>query len=172
MSITAAYSYTCAANTGGATSLYLANKADVTSFTLVGSEYTAVTMAGGAVFFEFEVETDSLEFAETVAKGDKRSYSVEQMINGYMPNMSTSQRNALQELIDSSPCGIIAVVLDNNSNKKVVGYSQNFTTKRTAYIESIESTSGVAITDSNGSQFQIKATGNELARIFTGTVPV
>ena len=172
MSITSAYSYTCAPNTGGSTRLYLANKADVTSMTLTGSEYTAITMSGGAVFFEFEVLTDSLEFAENTTRSDQGAYSVEHMVNGYMPNMSTSQRDALQELIDSSPCGIIAIVLDNNSNQKVIGYSENFTNKRTAYIETIESTTGTGITDSNGSQFQIKSTDNELSRIYSGTVPV
>lgn len=172
MSITSAYSYTCAPNTGGATRLYLANVADVASFTLTGSEYSAVTMNSSAVFFEFEVETDSLEFVENTTKGDRRSYSVEHLVNGYMPNMSTSQRDALQELIDSSPCGMIAIVKDNNGNQKVVGYSENFTVNRPAYIETVESSTGATITDSNGSQFQIKSTDNELARIFTGTVPV
>lgn len=172
MSITAAYSFTCTSNTGGATTLYLANIADVSSFTLTGTSYSAVTMVSSAVFFTMEVEIDTLQYLENTTKGDKRAYSIEHMVNGYLTGMGTAQRNALQEWIDASPCGFVAIVKDNNGNQVVMGYSQNFTTGRPAYVETIESDSGVAIADSSGSQFQIKSTDNELARIFTGTVPV
>jgi hypothetical protein len=163
MSLTAGYSYTCAANTGGATSIWLANAADVDTMTKTGDEYSAITMVATKVFYEFEVETDSLEFVENVAKGDRRAYSVEHMANMFFPNNSTDQIASLQDLIDCSPCGLIAVIQDNNGTQRVMGYSETFTNKRSAYVETMEATTGATITDSNGTQVQLKSTDADLA---------
>lgn len=165
MSLTAGYTYTCEANTGGATNIWIANASDITSMTKTGDIYTAITMVATKVFYEFEVETDSLEYVENVAKGDRRSYSVEHMANMFFTKNSSTQGVALQSLIDCSPCGLILVIKDNNGVQKVMGYSEAFGTDRPAYVETIESTTGAAITDSNGSQVQLKSTDADLSLV-------
>lgn len=167
----AAFVKPCENNSGGAFRLYLADVASVTSATLTSGEWSAITMNGVAVFYEYECEQDSIEFRENVSR-EGSSTKVEHEIEFYLPKMATLQRNAIQELIDNSVCGVLAIVVDSNEKKWFVGYSENFTKKRPLYLVSDTTATGKAFTDPNGSTVVLRSIDNEKSRVFTGTVAV
>ena len=171
MSLSSAFTAPCEGNTGGGVNLWLANKADVVSFTEVGGEFTLAVMEAGKTFFKYEMEQDTLEYTNPVSR-ENHSSIINHNIEFYLTKMSTTQRNAVQALIDSSICGLVAIVEDANNNKWVVGYSSNFGTARPLKLASTEGGTGKAFSDMNGTTVNLASSDNELAKVFTGTVPV
>lgn len=171
MAISTAFSLPCENNTGGLVNLWLSDKANVSSFTESGGEYTAVTMTSSNVFYKYEFEQDMAEYTNPATR-ENSSTLVNHNIEFYLTKMSTTQRNAIQALFDSSTCGMVAIAEDANNNKWVVGYSENFGTARPLKIASTEGGTGKAFTDGNGTTVNVASSDNELARVFTGTVPV
>lgn len=167
----AAFAKPCENNSGGAYKLYIADVASVTSATLTSGEWSAITMNGVAVFYEYECEQDTIEFRENVTR-ENYSTRVDHEIEFYLPKMSTLQRNAIQELIDNSICGILAIVVDSNEKQWFVGYSDNFGSARPLKLVSDTTTTGKAFSDNNGSTILLRSTDNEKSRVFTGTVAV
>ena len=171
MSLTTAFALPCENNTGGLVSLYLTDKANVSSFTESGGEWTAVTMNSSAVFYQYEFEQDMAEYTNPASR-ENSSTLVNHNIEFYLTKMTTLQRNAIQAIFDSSTCGIVAIAEDANNNKWVVGYSSNFGTARPLKIASTEGGTGKAFTDGNGTTVNMASSDNELAKVFIGTVPV
>ena len=171
--ITAGFSKTCTARSGGMKTLWLIDQADITSFTLTGSAYSAVTPVVTKVFYKFEFEQDKGSFGEEFENTDTRSNIVTHSINFTLGGIDKTSRDAIQELIDGSVCGIIAIVEDQQGTKYVYGYSENFTTERAMRVSSgSASNSGEAFTDAIENIVVLQSTDNELARTFTGSVPV
>lgn len=171
MSISSAFSLPCSANTGGLVNVWITDKANVSSFTLSGSEYNAVTMVSSAVFYKYEFEQDTGVYRENVSR-ENYSTIVSHELEFYLTKMATAQRDALQDIIDSSTCGMVAICEDANGSKWVVGYSENQLLARPLKVQSMEGTTGAAFTDGNGSSVILASSDTEKARVFTGTVPV
>ena len=171
MSLTTAFALPCENNTGGLVNLWLTDKANVDSFTESGGEWTAVAMNASSVFVKYEFEQDMAEYTNPASR-ENSSTLVNHNIEFYLTKMTTLQRNAIQAIFDSSTCGMVAIAEDANNNKWVVGYSSNFGTARPLKIASTEGGTGKAFTDGNGTTVNIASSDNELAKVFTGTVPV
>lgn len=171
MTITAGLAVPCEARAGGLVRLFLTNRDDVTSFTFAGGFYTNVVMNGGAVFFEFEFEIDTAERRENgVLENGSTKYTHE--IEWFTPKLTTTNRNRLQEIMDASACGMIAIAEDANGIKWVVGYSEKFLKKRALKLQSDASLSGKAFTDLNGSTVIVLSEDTTKDVEFTGTIPV
>jgi hypothetical protein len=171
MALTAGLNIACEARSGGVKTIWLANRDDITSFTLTGSLYSAVTMVGVAVFFKFEFEQDTAERRESVVR-ENGSIAATHEVEFFVPKMSQANRDAISEIIDGSACGVVAIVEDANGTMWVDGYSENYTLFRALKLTSDEALSGKALTDLNGDTVIISSIDNEKSRTFTGTVPV
>ena len=171
MARSTAFSAVCENNSGGIVSLWLTDKANVSTMTLSGGEYTGATMVSSAVFYLYEFEQDLAEMTNAATR-ENSSTLIEHNIEFYLTKMTTLQRNAIQALFDSSTCGMVAIAEDGNNNKWVLGYSENFGTRRPLKISSTEGTTGKAFSDGNGTTVNISSSDNELPRVYTGTVPV
>jgi hypothetical protein len=171
MSISSSFSLPCSANTGGLSRIWLTDVDNVSSFTLSGGEYTAATMVSSAVFYLFEFEQDTAAMRNNASR-ENYSTVVSHELEFYLTKLNTTQRNALQDIIDSSTCGMIAIAETANTEKWVLGYSENHTVNRPLKLQSIESTTGAAFTDANGSTVILAGSDTEMPRVFTGTVPV
>lgn len=173
MVLTAGLTKICAARSGGLIELYLANVDDVTSFTLNSGtgEYTAVTMGSGKKFYKFEFKQDSGERKEDGTMNDG-AFSVKHSIEVFIENLSQDIRNRMQDIADSSACGMIAIVKDANAKMWVVGYNEKFLKQRPLKLENNAGASGKAFTDPNGTTVTLSTTDNEYDRTFSGTVPV
>lgn len=171
MAISTGFSLPCSNNTGGLVNVWLTDAANVTSFTLTAGAYSAVTMNGPAVFYKFEFEQDTAEYRENVSR-ENFSTKIDHELEFYLTKMTLASQAAIQSIIDSSTCGVIAICEDANNNKWVVGYSENFLKGRPLKISTVASTTGKAFTDGNGSTVTLMSVDNEAALTFTGTVPV
>lgn len=171
MALITAFSLPCENNTGGGVNLWITDKSNITSMTEVGGEWSDITMEATKVFFKYEFEQDTLGYTDNLSRENSSSL-INHEIEFYLTKMTTLQRNAIQSLIDSSTCGVVAIVEDANLNKWVVGYSANFGSARPLKIASTEGGTGKAFTDANGTTVKLASSDNEKAKVFTGTVPV
>lgn len=173
MALTTGFTKICGPRSGGAVRVWLANVADVTSFTLNAGTgaYSAVTMVSGKVFYKFEFDQDSAFFKWSAAL-ENNSLKITKMVEFYLGYITQTHRNRLQDICDASACGMIVIVEDSNGQLWVKGYTENFGAERPMKLKSIESDSGKAFTDANGSVVTLEVTDNEEPREFTGTVPV
>lgn len=176
--ITAGLTKICAANAGGVKNVWLGNRKDIsaTGFTLTSNDYSAVTMESAKVFYKFEFDEDSAEF-RPAATFENNTKLVNSELEFSMSGLSSVMRARAEELLDTSPCGLVAIVEDSNSVKWVIGYSENFPTNvntigRPLRVRTIEGTTGKALSDTNMQTFILGANDNQLPRVFTGTVPV
>jgi len=171
MTLTAGFTKVCESRSGGLLEIFLANEADVDTFTLSGSEYSAVVMSGGAVFFKFEFEQDTAEIRETVTLENGSTSAVHEL-EFFLAKLRTLVRDAIQEIIDASACGVIAIAKDANGKQWVLGFNETALKERPMRILSDTTASGKAFTDLNGSTVILQSLDGTKAREFTGTVPV
>ena len=68
-----------------------------------------------------------------------------------MPGVNADSRDALEALKSEVPCGYIAVIEDNNSNKWVIGYSTEHGKTRPMRLLTDETTTAKALGETNGS---------------------
>lgn len=170
MAITTALAQSCTAFSGGLQKLYLVDKADVTSMTLTGSQYSAITMVATKVFKEFAFNDDSAERRENEAMADSGSVVVTGEIEFYIKGLTDTNRSAISEIIASSTCGVIAIAVDNQGTKWVHGYNE--LSKRAMKLVTAAGTSGKKFGDISGTTLTLQNETGELSRVFTGTVPV
>lgn len=176
--ITAGFQKTCTARSGGVKNLYLANRTDIAAagFTLTAGVYTAVTMEAAAVFYQYSFDEDTAEHRAN-ATTENMSTSVTNEIEFFLGKLSGTMRDRLQEMLDQSPCGLVAIVEDNNNNKWVYGYTENHPSTsvvqgRPLQVSSIEANSGKVFTDPSGATVVLQAINNLMPLTFSGTVPV
>lgn len=176
--LTAGFTKVCAARSGGVKNIWLANRADLTTagFTLTSGVYTAVTMATTKVFYKFEFDEDTAEARFNTAV-ENQSVSVTNEIEFYLGKLSATMRDGLQAILDTSPCGMIAIVEDNNGVKWVYGYTENHPSNtsvqgRPLMAQGIEATTGKVFTDATGANVILACVNNQAPLTFSGTVPV
>jgi hypothetical protein len=141
MALTTGIALVCQKWVGGGNKLWLADKADVVSFTLAGGKYTGVTMGSGKVFKLYEFFEDSCEWKETSNRNaDSGSTMITDTIECMFQGVNDDLRVSLEELNDSSTCGMVGIFLDNNAQYWVIGYGE--LSKRALKIETSEQTTG------------------------------
>ncbi len=171
MTLTAGFTKDCLARSGGLVEVHLANRDDVSSFTLTGDKYTAANMVGGAVFFKFEFDQDSANFAQNATR-ENRSLLIEHILEFILGRIDTDQRNRLQEVADASNCGMFAIIKDANGLFWVLGFSEKFLKERPLELQTGASDTGKAFTDANQTVVTMRAADTEYSREFVGTIPV
>lgn len=176
--ITAGFTKSCAARSGGVKNIWIANRTelDTAGFTLSGDDYSAVTMVTDKVFYKYEFDQDTAEHRHS-ASLENNSAQVNNEIEFYLGKLSTTMRGRLQEILDVSSCGMVAIVEDNNSVKWVYGYTENHPTNsatqgRPLKASTIDGASGKVFTDQTGANVVLASLNNEMPRVFTGSVPV
>jgi len=166
------FTRSCGERSGGGNALYLAIKADVTSFTLAGKLYSGVTMSDAPlVFKKYEFEQDSMEIKYETTR-ENGSAKVVKTIEFDLGKMSQESRDAVEEIKVASNCGLIAIAEDNNGQKWVYGYTEKHKKERTLQLSSGNATSGKQLTDANNTVVTLVAQDTEEPRTFTGVVPV
>lgn len=157
---------------GGISELYLISAADLTSMTLSSgstSNFGTITLGSGKVWYKHEFEEDMAEFRETV-EGTKGSYIVTQEIEVYFPAIDATNRLAIQNLMDESRCGVVALVKDSNATVWVVGYSSAFGKERPVRLISDNTTTNKALNETAGSTIVLQAISRTKACTTTATI--
>lgn len=170
MAISAALSKTCYSWAGGVERLYLCDKASVVSMTLTSEQYSAITMSTGLVFYEYEFEDNTCKATYEVDGAEGKSTSVKGLIEFYIEGLSNTNRTAIAALMASSPCGIIAIVVDTTGTKWVYGYGER--SKKAMKMTKASGTTGAKVDEQQGQMITLENTTPEIPRVFTGTVAV
>lgn len=171
LTLTAGLSKACGARSGGVRKIWLANVNEILSFTLTGNSWSAVTMDGSAKFFLFEFEQDTA-YHKGAGTTENMAIKVDHEVGAFFSLNNAIKRDRFQEILEASPCGVVAIVEDNNGTKWVRGWSNKFAGERALKNNTVDDDSGKLMTDLSGTTIVLKGTDSELARVFTGTVPV
>lgn len=172
MAITVGRSKVCGAISGGVKTIYLADAVNVASFTLGTTEYTDVVMESSELFYKFEFDQDTAEFRENSERSDNGGSITTQEVEFFYKGMSQADRDSIEDIIESSTCGIIAIVEDQDGVLWTVGYSEKQLKERPLEMSSVATLTGKLFSDAKGSTIILSSTTNELARTFDGTVPL
>jgi hypothetical protein len=119
----AVFQRACAKNVGGNATLFWTEMASMTSFSVTSGEISAVTPNAAARFMEAQGDIDSIMRKETgEGMGNNIKYLHRLEVKFQKPSKELNTlRNALA---DASPCGILAIVQDNNGKCWLMGWNQ------------------------------------------------
>ena len=166
-----AYTKICGLISGGINQIFFVLTEDLTSFTLVGEEYTAVTMEAAKLFVEYDFKQDECEL-KMDQLGENGASKFTNAIEFMLDKLSTNSRTAIHALVDTGTCGVIAIIVDNNAQKWVLGYSEAHLKKRPLEVATGVGTTGKGLTDANSMILTLQADSKDMPRIFTGTIPI
>jgi len=175
MAITA-LSLTCSSSrSAGIDKLYLIDVADLTSMTLatgLTSTYGVITLTSGSVWKEIEFEQDQAFYKQTIEGEMARGMQpkVKHEISIFINECSLAVRDALEDILDASPCGMFAVVKDNNGIYWVVGYCSDFLKTRPVRPASLEYDSKSGLGEVLGGTLVLSATNKKLGFKVTAAI--
>lgn len=165
------YTRTCGLQSGGGMKIWLTEVASLTSMTVTGDVYTAITMEGANVFVLHEFEPDSFELKETTTI-ENGSIKVTHEIEFFLKKLDDTARVAIEEIVLASACGLVAIVEDNNATKWVVGYNETHGKLRPLSVSTVEGLTGKNLSDAAGNTVKLVSEDNEHMRTVTAVVPV
>ena len=139
----------CAKNVSGASKVFVADKAVATAITVVAHEVSGVT--GTTPFMRVDALQDSVEWNEEGARVGLNNWSIKNTINFDVQPPSTTTNVFLQALIDGSPCGFFAIVVDGNGKCWLVGHNETDVRERPLRLgkQSHKTGKGLAVADGN-----------------------
>jgi hypothetical protein len=143
----------CTKNVSGAVKVFIAEKAVATAFTITSSEISAVT--GTTPFQRVDALQDSVYWNETGEKVGLNNWKVTNEIGFDVMPPSKDTNTFLQALIDGSPCGFFAIIIDGNGKCWLVGHNATDVRNRPLILNK-----------------QDKKTGKGLAEVTGNTIPV
>ena len=119
----AVFNRTCAKNVGGNATLFWTDMASMTSFTVTSGEISAVTPNATARFMEAQADIDTIIRKET-GSGVGNNIKYNHRIEAKFQKPSVALSTLRDSLSAASPCGILAIVQDNNGKCWLVGWNQ------------------------------------------------
>jgi len=149
--------------------LYAIDRDDITDLTLASGEtlvYGTENLDSGKTWLTYEFEEDQAEFRQSL-EGERGSYKVIQEVEIFVKGLSTAKNKAIQELIDSSTCGMVLIAKDTNGVYWVLGYNEEFGTTRPARIQGMEGGTMKALGEIPGDTLTFRATSTK--RAYTAT---
>jgi len=164
---------------GGIKSIYLINTDNITGTTVATTPcayaYDAVTLGAGTCWFKWEFDRGSAGYTANASR-ENGSTLIDIELQFYIPKVTCAGNEKLMELVTS--CGITAVVetyADDcdtptaNNLWFVLGWDEIF--DETAYMEftSGEQSTGIALSDANGTMVKLTTQQGEYPRAFSET---
>ena len=118
----AKYSKVCSANTPGNSKFWVVEAANVSGVTVTSGEISsAISMASGKLFFQFQADTDSIQFT-TEGKG-KGSFAETFKLTAKFSKKTKELIAAKQSLVDAVVCGVIVIRQDANGQCFLSGWN-------------------------------------------------
>lgn len=133
----------CFDGVGGVETVYIAEKANISSVTSTGSQVTAITMASGKYFYEFKMDQ---EIGHGESKGTKNlangTTSWVQTFGGSWRKQGITKTNLLKILIQNP--SLVLIYKDNNGQYIMFGSEIG------GHMTETTAMSGTALADKNG----------------------
>jgi len=117
----AIFTQTCAKNVSGASKIFIAEKSVATAFTITSGEISAVT--GTTPFMRVDAIQDSVSWEEVGVLIGLNNWKYTNKIEFDIMPPSTTTNTFRQALIDGSPCGFFAIIIDGNGACWFVGHN-------------------------------------------------
>lgn len=159
----------CGKNNGGVLTIGLIEAENFTGATVdsASNGYSALTLASQKYFKKYEFMEDEAEFKEDT-KFENGSASVTKSIIFKIPGMNGESGKAVQEIIDASYCGLIAVVTTPAGKTFLVGYGEDVKKERPLKLTQSAGTTGKKLTDAHGEEITIACEHTEKSRVYSG----
>jgi hypothetical protein len=154
----AVFTQTCAKNTAGCSRIWIAEKSAATAFTVQSGEITAVT--GTTPFKRVDAIQDSISWEEKVERVGLNNHKVTNTIEFDVMPPAVATSTFLQALIDASPCGLFAIIVDGNGKCWCVGHNLTDVRNRPLLLNSPDMKTGKNLSEAEGNTVRIQL-GNE-----------
>lgn len=118
----AIFTQVCSKNVSGAKSIFIAEKAVATAFTVVSHEMNAVT--GTTPFMRVDAIQDSIQWTEEITPVGLNNLKVSNKIEFDIMPPASATNVFRQALMDGSPCGFFAIIVDDNGAAWFVGHNE------------------------------------------------
>ena len=118
----AIFTQNCGKNVSGASKIFIADKSVATAISITSHEVTGIT--GTTPFMRVDALQDSVNWKEEVARIGHNNIAVTNTVGFDIMPPSTTTSVFLQALIDGSPCGFFAIIVDGNGKCWLVGHNE------------------------------------------------
>jgi hypothetical protein len=154
----------CSRKNTGNKYLFVTEKENIESIGVTAGEVDDIVMIVDGTFEEIQPDHDTLIRSEEVT-GPFNSKIYEQLIAFSSKNPSTELNDLVDELRDAGPCGIVALVMDNNLKTWLVGYNETDQFRRPLYLRKADFNSGKDSGEEEGGRwsFELFCKSSELA---------
>ncbi len=153
------YIKVCEKNVAGNMHLFLTEAANVFNVVVTSGEVSDIVMAGATTFKEIQADQNGLirQIKELGIQG-KEYY--EHFVNFVCGKAGLTLNDLANQLSEASPCGMIALVMDSNSQTWLVGWNELNKGTRPLYLNTDNFTSGKDLTEAEGGKrtFDLKTT--------------
>lgn len=154
----------CSSNMGGIKTVYIANKADVTSVTVTSGVVSAITMASSKKFFKYAFAPFTSSFTSNwnVSPENGTKY-VETLLTMVFNKMDATKR---MEIVALAQTEMVVVVEDNNGTMWYLGYDEGV-----RLTTGSDGQTGTNRADRNGYTVVLQDVSAELPMTCTATPP-
>ena len=128
------FNRTCSKNVTGNLHLFLADANNVESVTVTAGEISDIVMTTDTYFHEIQADIDTLIRSQEAENEEAGIYN--HRVEFKIAKANASVNEAINNILNSSFCGIMAIVMDSNQRAWIVGYSENDENDRPLHLES------------------------------------
>jgi len=152
----AIFTQTCAKNVSGASKVFIAEKSVATAFTITAGEISAIT--GTTPFMRVDAVQDSVSWSELGELIGLNNWKITNTIELDIMPPATATSTFLQALIDGSPCGFFAIIIDGNGQCWVVGHNETDVRERPLRLSGQDHKTGKGLSEAEGNTVRITLT--------------
>lgn len=144
----AIFTQSCAKNVSGASKIFIAEKSVATAFTITLDEISAVT--GTTPFMRVDTIQDSVSWEEKGELIGLNNWKVTNSIKFKIMPPAKATNTFRQALIDGSPCGLFALIVDGNGKCWVVGHNATDVRERPLRLRADTRGTGEGLSNADG----------------------
>ena len=149
----AIFTQTCAKNVSGASKVFIAEKSVATAFTITSGEISAVT--GTTPFMKIDAMQDSVSWSQMGEKIGLNNWKITNTVEFDIMPPAKDTNTFLQALIDGSPCGFFALIIDGNGKCWVVGHNATDVRERPLRLNKQDHKTGKGLSEAEGNTVRI-----------------
>ena len=148
------FTQSCTKNVSGASKVFIAEKSVATAFTITSDEISAVT--GTTPFMRVDTLQDSVEWEEIGERIGLNNWKYTNTIRFQVMPPAKATNTFRQALIDGSPCGFFALIIDGNGKCWIVGHNATDIRERPLRLNKDNKKTGKGLSDADGNTVPIE----------------
>lgn len=164
------YRNRCAKNSGGIRRIRLIEAPKIVSaqYDPLAGTYVSLTLSQNAAPVEYEFREDQAIYREKVSM-HSGSVKVSHELSFVIDDTGSPAGNAVEQIVEASWDGMVAIVTGNNGESFVVGYSPTFLAERPLRLLDSTALSGTKPADSTSQTVHLYSEDTQKAKSYTGS---